>query len=83
MPCDAQFSKDKLEEMFSKHGTVTSCMVAMSEDGKTCRGFGFVNFVNPEEAAAAVQALNNFEVAPGKKLYVGRCVWLREALLER
>merc|ERR1719393_706998 len=62
--------QEKLQELFAKHGSVTSAMVAKDKDGKA-RGFGFVNFSTPEEAAAAVEALNGFEVE-GKKLYVAR-----------
>lgn len=42
------------------------------EVAPTPEKFGFVNFQSPEEATAALDALNNFEIAPGKHLYVGR-----------
>jgi polyadenylate-binding protein len=69
----AEFTKEKLEELFSKYGTITSCMVASDNEGKG-KGFGFVNFQAPEEAAAAVESINNMEIPgnAGKKLYVGR-----------
>jgi len=64
------FTKEKLDELFSRHGAITSSMIAQSEDKS--KGFGFVNYATAEEATAAVDALNNFEVAPGKRLWVGR-----------
>ncbi len=42
----------------------------MDEEGKS-KGFGFVNFADPDEAAKAVDALNGKEFE-GKELYVGR-----------
>jgi polyadenylate-binding protein len=65
------FTKERLDDLFSQYGAITSSMIATSPDEKS-RGFGFVNFSNPEEAAAAVEALNNKEVTPGKRLWVGR-----------
>jgi len=64
------YTKEKLDELFSKYGTVTSSMIAMQDDKS--KGFGFINFLNSEEAAAAVESLNNTELVPGKKLFVGR-----------
>ncbi|KAJ4816450.1 Polyadenylate-binding protein [Rhynchospora pubera] len=63
-------TKEELEEIFGKYGTITSAVVMTDENGKS-RCFGFVNFENPDDAARAVQELN------GKKLndqewYVGR-----------
>lgn len=68
LPSD--MSKEQMDELFGKYGTITSSMVAFDKESKN-RGFGFVNYQAPEEAAASVDALNNFEVS-GKKLYVAR-----------
>ncbi|CAO3591775.1 unnamed protein product [Absidia cylindrospora] len=67
---DADISDEKLHEMFSKYGPVSSAMVSRDDDGAS-RGFGFVNFENSDDANAAVDDLNEKEVN-GKVLYVGR-----------
>jgi RNA recognition motif-containing protein len=43
----------------------------MNEDGKSNKGFGFVNFQKHEAAKAACEKLNDSDFK-GKKLYVGR-----------
>lgn len=43
----------------------------MQNDDDTSRGFGFVNFEDPDSAQAAVSALNGKEMED-KELYVGR-----------
>jgi len=48
-----------LNKKFSEFGTVTSAIVMKDDSGKS-KGFGFVNFEKPEEAAAAVAALDGF-----------------------
>lgn len=63
-------TKEELEGVFGKYGTITSAVVMTDENGKS-RCFGFINFENPEDAARAVEELN------GKKFndqewYVGR-----------
>lgn len=68
LPLDV--TKDKLDEMFGKHGKITSSMLATAEDGKS-RGFGFVNFETPEQAQDAVNALNNLQMGD-KTLFVAR-----------
>jgi len=84
----ADYSEGQLRELFAKYGTITSCMIAAesktarpkkvtgtetkAETPSTPEKFGFVNFQATEEATAALDALNNYEIAPGKHLYVGR-----------
>lgn len=63
--------EDKLKEIFSKFGKITSYKVIMAEDGGKNKGFGFVSFEDSEAAEKAVDELNGVEMA-GKTLYVGR-----------
>ncbi|EEH05941.1 polyadenylate-binding protein [Histoplasma capsulatum var. duboisii H88] len=68
---DTEVSNEEFRELFEKYGEITSASI--SRDGETgkSRGFGFVNFVKHESAAAAVEELNDKEYK-GQKLYVGR-----------
>lgn len=59
-----------LEDLFKKFGTLTSIMLATDKDGKS-KGFGFLNYLAPEEANAAVEALNEHEIGD-KKLFVSK-----------
>jgi len=63
-------TKDKVDELFGKHGKITSSMIAFEKENKS-RAFGFVNFSTPEEAQAAVEGLNNTDWME-RKLYVVR-----------
>ncbi|ODV88461.1 hypothetical protein CANCADRAFT_70868 [Tortispora caseinolytica NRRL Y-17796] len=67
---DPSMTQQAFEEMFSKYGNVTSAVLSTDAEGNS-RGFGFVNFEKHEEAAKAVEELNDKEIN-GKKLYVGR-----------
>ena len=62
---------EEFRDLFEKFGDVTSASLARdSETGKS-RGFGFVNFINHEHAATAVDELNGKDFK-GQDLYVGR-----------
>merc|ERR1719317_1719534 len=76
---------EKLKEVFSKFGKITSYKVVKEKDlaqhaegveimadesGKN-KGFGFVSFEDSESAEKAVEELNGVEMF-GKTLYVGR-----------
>ncbi|KAL0354606.1 UNVERIFIED_CONTAM: Polyadenylate-binding protein 6 [Sesamum radiatum] len=61
----------RLQEIFSKHGTVLSCKVA--EENGISKGFGFVQFDSEDTAMAALNALHD-TVLEGKKLYVSKFV---------
>lgn len=66
----AEATDDQFRELFEKFGDVTSASLARDEAGKN-RGFGFVNFINHEHAATAVDELNGKDFM-GQDLYVGR-----------
>jgi len=61
-----------LEETFAEYGTVVSAKVIMDRITGKSRGFGFVEMSTPDEASAAINALNNTEVK-------GRTIVVNEA----
>lgn len=61
---------DKLRDLFEKCGSVSSCKVMTTEDGKS-RGFGFVSFDDHDSAQKAVDDMNNLELE-GHVIFVGR-----------
>ncbi len=62
-----------LNTIFSAYGTVTSANVVIDKFSKRSKGFGFVEFENEEDAAKAMEALNNSE-------QMGRNIAVKEAL---
>ncbi|KAJ3814031.1 hypothetical protein F5876DRAFT_73271 [Lentinula aff. lateritia] len=52
----------ELEAMFAKVGRITKAQVVYDPHTRESRGFGFVTMETPEEADAAVTALNNTEL---------------------
>lgn len=62
---------DEFRELFAKYGEVTSASLARDQESGKSRGFGFVNYVNHEHAAKAVEELNGKDFK-GQDLYVGR-----------
>jgi polyadenylate-binding protein len=52
------FTKEKLDVLFRKYGSITSSMLANDKDGKF-KGVAFVNYSNPEEAKAAIEAMKD------------------------
>ena len=79
-------AEDKLVEIFSKFGKITSYKVIKEKDMKAeggeelaeasgadvkCKGFGFVSFEDSESAEKAVEELNGSEMN-GRTLFVGR-----------
>ncbi|OIW10387.1 hypothetical protein TanjilG_05535 [Lupinus angustifolius] len=65
---DDTISDEKLKELFSEFGTVTSGKVMRDPSGLS-RGSGFVAFSTPDEASRALAAMNGKLIA-GKPLYV-------------
>lgn len=65
---DDSIGDDKLKELFSEFGTVTSCKVMCDPNGVS-RGSGFVAFSTPEEASRALAEMNG-KMVVSKPLYV-------------
>src|SRR2546423_3611062 len=55
-------SEAQLRELFAAHGEVASASLVMDRDTGRPRGFGFVEFNNPEHAKAAMAALSGKNV---------------------
>lgn len=62
----------KLQETFQKFGSILSCKVAKSDDGKS-RGYGFIQFETEDSAKASIEKLNG-SILEGKQIYVGNFV---------
>lgn len=55
-------SESDLQAAFAVHGNVTSARIATDRDTGRARGFGFVEMSDPNEAKAAIAALNGREL---------------------
>ncbi|XP_031256674.1 polyadenylate-binding protein 2-like isoform X2 [Pistacia vera] len=65
---DDSIEDDKLKQLFSQFGSITSCKVMRDPSGIS-RGSGFVAFSTPEEASRALQEMNG-KMVVSKPLYV-------------
>ena len=65
-------TSQSLESLFAEHGRVKSAQVVQDRDTGRSKGFGFVEMMDGNEAAAAIQAMNLKEVD-------GRCLTVNEA----
>ncbi|KAK4502213.1 hypothetical protein PRZ48_005638 [Zasmidium cellare] len=68
---EPEVTDDEFRELFEKQGEITSASLAHDNETGKSRGFGFVNYIRHEDAAKAVEELNDFDLK-GQKLYVGR-----------
>ncbi|ODN88779.1 glycine-rich RNA binding protein [Cryptococcus wingfieldii CBS 7118] len=50
--------RTRLEQTFGQFGTLTDCIVMKDRDTGRSRGFGFATFSTPQEAEAAIAAMN-------------------------
>jgi RNA recognition motif-containing protein len=62
----------KLQELFSQHGTVTSARVIVDKFSGESKGFGFVEMPDKAEAEAAIRALNEQD-------FMGRALRVNES----
>ena len=51
-------TENNLQDTFAAHGTVSEVNLMMDRDSGRPRGFGFITMSTPEEAQAAIDALN-------------------------
>lgn len=51
-----------LQSLFEAHGTVQMAQIVEDRDMGRSKGFGFVEMASPDEAQAAIDALNGKEV---------------------
>lgn len=58
-----------LQELFEKHGTVTSARVIIDKMTGRSKGFGFVEMPDKTEAEKAIEAINGTDVG-GRSLRV-------------
>lgn len=65
-------SEEKLQELFSRHGSVASVRVITDKFSGRSKGFGFVEMASDEEAERAIAALNGTE-------FEGRSIVVSEA----
>ncbi|KAK3711098.1 Protein phosphatase PP2A regulatory subunit B [Vermiconidia calcicola] len=68
---ESEVTDEEFRELFARYGDVTSASLAHDNETGKSRGFGFVNFINHEDAAKAVDELHDSDLK-GQKLYVGR-----------
>jgi len=62
-----------LASIFSAYGAVVSANIVIDKFSQRSKGFGFVEFENEEDAAKAMEALDNSE-------QMGRNIAVKEAL---
>lgn len=64
-----QVRRQELKEFFSQWGEVAYASVSLDRETKKSRGFGFVTFVNADDAAKAKEQANEQEMH-GRPIYV-------------
>ncbi|KAG4916402.1 hypothetical protein JHK87_053959 [Glycine soja] len=67
---DLDVSEATLQEKFSSFGKIVSLVIAKDKNGMS-KGFGFVNYDNPDDAKKAMEAMNGSQLG-SKILYVAR-----------
>lgn len=53
---------EDLQKLFAEHGEVEEAVIIKDKFSGRPKGFGFVTFVNDEDADKAVEALNDYEL---------------------
>jgi RNA recognition motif-containing protein len=60
---------EDLQKLFSQHGEIEEAIIIKDKFSNRSKGFGFVTFVNDEDAEKAVAELNEYELN-GRNLVV-------------
>lgn len=55
-------TEDQLQTLFSEVGPVASVSIITDQGSGRSKGFGFVEMTTEEDAAAAIQRFNNYEL---------------------
>jgi RNA recognition motif-containing protein len=58
-----QMTQDNLQELFEQYGDVSSAKIITDKHSGRSKGFGFVEMISNEQAQAAIENLNEKEVA--------------------
>ncbi|MDD2482918.1 MAG: RNA-binding protein [Candidatus Shapirobacteria bacterium] len=66
-------NQDQLREIFAVYGSVASVNIVIDKFSGRSKGFGFVEFEKDEDAAKAIEGLNNSE-------QMGRNIAVKEAI---
>ncbi|KAJ1378332.1 RNA-binding domain superfamily [Sesbania bispinosa] len=67
---DPDITEATLQEKFSSFGKIVSLAIAKDDNGMS-KGFGFVNYDNPDDAKKAMEAMSGSQLG-SKTLYVAR-----------
>ncbi|KAL2934860.1 Polyadenylate-binding protein 7 [Bienertia sinuspersici] len=67
---DTDITEENLKTKFSEYGKILSLVIYKDDDGAS-KGFGFVNFENPDDARRAIEAMHGSQLG-SKNLYVAR-----------
>lgn len=62
-------TQQEIEELFAQHGELVEVKLITDRMSGRSKGIAFVEFATEEEAAAAMEALNNFEMN-GRNIFV-------------
>lgn len=60
---------EQLRDLFAAYGEVTEAIIIKDKFSGRSKGFGFVTFASEEDAAKAVEGLNETEL-DGRKIFV-------------
>lgn len=58
---DPQITEELLQEKFSSFGKIVSLAIAKDDNGLS-KGFGFVNYDNPDDARRAMESMNGSQL---------------------